>query len=99
MFNSLGSGKVLVIDGGGSTRGAIFDSAMASKASSNGWAGVIINGCVRNAAALSSVSIGIKATCTHPARAKGKSSKSGIKVSFAGVVFGPGRYVYADEVS
>ena len=92
-------GKVLVVDGGASTRAAIFDAAMARKASLNGWAGVIINGCVRNKEALESISIGVKALCTHPERGRGKSSKSGGKLAISGVVFAEGKYVYADEVS
>lgn len=95
-LSSPGTGKVLVVDGGGSTRAAIFDVSMANKATSNGWAGVIINGCVRNVESLKSVSIGIKAICTHPERGKGRSHKKGAKLKIAGTIFSQGKYVYAD---
>ena len=89
----------MVVDGGGSTRAAVFDAAMANQAVSNGWAGVIINGCIRNSESMGSISLGVKAIGTHPERGKGKSGKNGSKISFGGVSFAQGKYVYADPVS
>jgi regulator of ribonuclease activity A len=46
-----GDGGVLVIDGGGSLHTALVGDLIADLARSNGWAGVIVNGAVRDAAA------------------------------------------------
>lgn len=94
-----GNGKILVIDGGGSTRAAIFDLNMAQLAERNGWQGIIVNGCIRNAQQMKSVQIGVKAIGSHPAKARGNSSKQGKTLSFAGVSFHRGNFVYADDVS
>lgn len=64
-----GDGGVLVIDGGGSLHTALVGDLIAELARSNGWAGLIVNGAVRDAAALRGIDIGIKALGTNPARA------------------------------
>lgn len=64
-----GAGGVLVIDGGGSLHSALVGDVIAELARSNGWAGLVINGAVRDAAALRGLDIGIKALGTNPARA------------------------------
>jgi regulator of ribonuclease activity A len=48
MVNQPGQGQVLVIDGGGSLARAIFGDVMAAVASRNGWAGLVINGAIRD---------------------------------------------------
>ena len=67
-----GNGGVLVVDGGGSRRVALAGEMVASLARDNGWAGLVINGCVRDAAALRELDVGIKAIGTTP-RASGKA--------------------------
>ncbi len=42
-----GEGRVLVVDGGGSLHTALMGDVIAGLAVTNGWAGVIINGAVR----------------------------------------------------
>jgi len=61
-----GTNKVLVVDGGSSTRAAIFDAAAAQTAQRNGWSGVILTGAVRDSNILSSMNIGVKALGTTP---------------------------------
>ena len=68
-----GSGGVLVIDGDGSLHTALVGDLIAELARSNGWAGLIVNGAVRDAAALRAIDIGIKALGTNPR----KSTKTG----------------------
>jgi regulator of ribonuclease activity A len=92
-----GEGRVLVVDGGGSLRCALLGDQLAELAVKNGWAGVVVNGCVRDSAAIAKLAVGVKALATHPR----KSEKRGVgdvdrPVTFAGVTFHPGDWVYAD---
>jgi len=48
--NAPGAGRVLVIDGGGSLRRALVGGNLAVAAASNGWAGIVVDGCVRDVA-------------------------------------------------
>ena len=86
------------MDGGGSQNSAIFDSNMVRTAQQNGWKGVIINGVVRNADSLASLPLGIKAIGTHPVKGQQTMGQTSVPLSFAGVNFSPGNYVYADKV-
>jgi regulator of ribonuclease activity A len=93
-----GAGRVLVVDGGGSLQIALVGDKVAGLARDNGWAGLIINGCVRDSAALRELPIGIKALGTHPK----PSSKSGggeldVPVTFGGVTFHRGARVASDD--
>jgi regulator of ribonuclease activity A len=93
-----GTGGVLVIDGDGSLHAALVGDLIVGLALDNGWAGLIINGAVRDAATLRTLDIGIKALGTNPR----KSTKTGegvrdVAVEFGGVVFVPGHIAYADD--
>lgn len=93
-----GTGKVMVVDGGGSMRRALLGDMLADKAAQNGWAGIIIYGCVRDVDVLIQTGLGIQALASHPM----KTDKRGIgdlnvAVTFGGVTFRPGDYVYADN--
>ena len=70
---------------------------MANAAKSNGWKGIIINGVVRNAEELSSIQFGVKALGAHPMPGQQQASQRGTALSFGGVSFNPGNYVYADK--
>ena len=93
-----GSGRVLVVDGGGSMRCALLGDSIAGLALANGWAGVVINGCVRDAAALAALALGVTAIGTHP-RPSGKSGEGDLDmpVTFGGVTFSPGALVASDD--
>lgn len=91
------SGKVLVVDGGGSLRCALVGDQLAQLAVDNGWSGIIINGCIRDADMIRTMDIGVKALNTNPAKsAKRGEGQRDIVVNFAGASFRPGAYVYAD---
>lgn len=93
-----GQGRVLVVDGGGSRRCAMLGDRMAALAIENGWAGVVINGCLRDSALLGTMALGIRALDTHPRRSeKRNEGQRDIPVHFGGVTFQPGAYLYADE--
>jgi regulator of ribonuclease activity A len=49
---SPGQGRILIVDGGGSRRHALFGGNLGKAAVRNGWAGVIIYGCIRDSAEL-----------------------------------------------
>ena len=98
VLSTPGAGGVLVIDGGGSLHTALVGDLIAELAHSNGWAGLVIHGAVRDAAALRGIDLGIKALGTNPR----KSSKTGagerdVTVSFGGVTFEPGDIAYSDD--
>ena len=65
-----GAGQVLVVNGGASQRCALFGGNLAKLAADNGWAGIIINGCVRDTAELAAEKVGIKALGVHPRKAR-----------------------------
>ncbi|MBA1228444.1 putative 4-hydroxy-4-methyl-2-oxoglutarate aldolase [Pseudomonas viridiflava] len=93
-----GKGKVLVVDGGGSLRCALLGDMVADKASKNGWEGLLIYGCVRDVDMLAQTDLGVQALASHPR----KSEKRGIgelnvPLTFGGVTFKPGDYLYADN--
>lgn len=95
---SPGEGKILVVDGGGSTRRALLGDRLGAKAADNGWAGIIINGCVRDSVELGGAGLGVLAIGTNPMKSnKNGDGDTSVSVSFAGVTIRPGQYVYADE--
>ncbi len=92
-----GRGRVLVVDGGGSTRCALLGDRLAELAQDNGWAGVVVYGAVRDVEAMAALSVGVKALAACPRRsAKAGTGVAGIEVEFAGVTFRPGGWLYAD---
>jgi regulator of ribonuclease activity A len=93
-----GQGRVLVVDGGGSQRCALVGDQLALLGVKNGWSGVIVYGCIRDSRPIGEMDLGVFALATHPL----KSIKKGVgdmdvPVTFGGVTFVPGHYVYADE--
>ncbi len=93
-----GKGRVLVIDAGGSMRRAVVGDQLAQKAADNGWSGLVVYGCIRDAAALADIAIGIKALGAHPLKTdKRGEGQRDIAVRFGGVNFRPGDWLYADE--
>jgi regulator of ribonuclease activity A len=93
-----GNGRVLVVDGGGSRRRALFGGNLGSAAVRNGWAGVIVYGCIRDSAELGQLNLGIRALGTMPLRSEKRGEgERDVPVRFAGASFRPGDYVYVDE--
>lgn len=93
-----GLGRVMVVDGGGSMRRACLGDMLAEKASVNGWSGLIIYGCIRDVDEIMATDIGVQALGTHPMKTKKKGiGETQIPVTFGGVTFNPGHYVYADN--
>jgi regulator of ribonuclease activity A len=93
-----GGGRVLVVDGGGSLRCALVGGMLGKLAVDSGWAGIVVNGCVRDVSELAGHEVGIKALAANP-----RKSEKGVHgghleraVRFAGVNFRPGAWLYAD---
>lgn len=93
-----GEGRVLVIDGGGSLRCALLGDQLADLAVKNGWAGVVVWGCIRDSKAIGEMALGVFALATHPQKTLKKNlGDAEIPVSFAGITLVPGEWLYADE--
>jgi regulator of ribonuclease activity A len=99
-LNEPGHQRVLVVDGGASHRVAILGDELATLAYKNDWAGLVINGCIRDSQVIKGIQVGVKALNTHPLKSiKTHEGERGCIVAFAGVEFVPGHWVYADAVS
>jgi len=95
--HSDGKGKVLVIDGGASMRRALLGDMLAAKAVENGWSGIIINGCIRDAEDMAYMKLGVMALGTHPLKTvKEGIGKTNVSVSFSGLNFEPADFIYID---
>jgi regulator of ribonuclease activity A len=98
VLQTAGHGRVLVVDAGGSLRCAMLGDNLAQMGLDNGWVGVVMYGCVRDAAVLSTLPLGVKALATHPRRSEKRGGgEVDVPVSFGGVTFTPGERVFADE--
>jgi regulator of ribonuclease activity A len=92
-----GQGRVLVVDGGASLKCALIGGRLAALAVANGWSGVIVNGCIRDLVEIRQLRVGIRALNVVPNRSgKNGEGERGGTLSFAGVTFAPGQFVYAD---
>ena len=93
-----GDGKILIVDGQGSTRVALMGDMIAESAEKNNCQAVIINGCVRDVEALSNFKIGIFALGSVPKKSKKKDrGEVGINIDFGGISIESGNWAYADE--
>lgn len=96
-LESDGKGQVLVIDGGASLRCALVGDQLAAIAIQNNWAGIVVNGCIRDSHLINSMGIGIKALNTSPVKSiKRNIGELNVPVKFGGITFIPGDYIYAD---
>jgi regulator of ribonuclease activity A len=92
-----GADRVLVIDGGGSLRCALVGGNLAQLAQQNGWAGIVVNGCVRDTLELNDADVGIAALTTSPRRAqKLGTGERDVPVQLPGAIVRPGEWIYAD---
>ncbi len=92
-----GNGRVLVVDGGGSLKRSLVGGDLAGKAAANGWAGIIVNGAVRDVAELNAENIGLLALALIPMKTEKRGlGRRGEPVSIAGAVIRRGDWIYAD---
>jgi regulator of ribonuclease activity A len=93
-----GEGRVAVVDAGGSLRCAVLGGNLAAAAARNGWAGLVIYGCARDADEIDACEIGVRALALHPRRSiKRGEGQRDIPVSFLGATMRPGQWIYADR--
>jgi len=93
-----GEGRVLVVDGGASLRRALIGGNLGAAAARNGWAGVVVDGCVRDKAELARCDTGIRALALMPLPTERRNQ--GVRdtvVRIQGVWVRPGDWLYADE--
>lgn len=96
--DSPGQGRVLVVDGGGSLRRALVGGNLAAAAARNGWAGLVVDGCVRDLAELRACDVGIRALAAMPLPTeKRQQGQRDVPVWIQGVLVQPGDWLYADE--
>jgi regulator of ribonuclease activity A len=93
-----GHGRVLVVDGGGSLRRALVGGNIAAAAAKNGWAGVVVDGCVRDSAELIECDIGIRALALIPMPTERRQQgERDVALHIHGVWVLPGEWLVADE--
>lgn len=93
-----GHGRVMVVDGGASMRRSLLGDMIAENAVENGWQGFIIYGCIRDVDAIRELDIGVQALGRIPLRTDKRGvGQRDIAVTFGGVTFRPGEFVYADN--
>jgi regulator of ribonuclease activity A len=93
-----GDGRVIVVDGGGSLRRALLGDMLAEQAAGNGWAGLVINGAIRDVDEIAETAIGVQALgrCALKTEKLGVGQRD-VPIAFGGVSIAPGDYVYADN--
>ena len=92
-----GDGRVLVVDGGGSVRRALVGGNVAAAAAKNGWAGIVVDGAVRDVAELAEARVGIRALALTPIpTAKRGAGERDVAVQIHGVWVRPGDRLFAD---
>ena len=94
-----GEGRVLVVDGGGSLRCGLVGGNLAVSAATNGWAGIVVHGCIRDVDELAEQPIGVRALAAMPRKSERglHSGQAGRTVTFAGVTFREGEWLCADR--
>ena len=93
-----GRGRVLVVDGGASLRRALVGGNIGAAAAKNGWAGVLVDGCVRDVVELAACDVGIRALAAMPLPTlKRNQGERDVPVQVQGVRVLPGDWLVADE--
>lgn len=92
-----GTGKVLVVDGGGSKRRALVGGNLGELAVKNNWSGIVVFGAIRDTHEFAPLNLGVKALGVSPIKTeKRNEGQLNIPVKFGGVTFKPGYFLYAD---
>jgi regulator of ribonuclease activity A len=98
LVKTAGEGRVVVVDAGGSLRCGVFGGNLAAAAAGNGWSGVVINGCARDADEIDGCDLGVRALALNPRRSvKRGEGQRDVAVTFLGVTVRPGVWLYADR--
>lgn len=93
-----GPGDVIVVDAGGDMTNAIIGEIMLEYAKSRGVAGFVIDGAMRDAAAMADCDLPVYARgATHRGPYKDGPGEINVPVSIGGMVVAPGDIVVGDE--
>lgn len=93
-----GEGRVLVVDGAGSPHRALIGDRIVAMAQRNGWQGLVLNACLRDAVAIDAMDFGVFAIGRTPRRSRKDGwGEADVPVRFGGVEFVPGHMLYADD--
>ena len=92
-----GQGRVLVVDGAGAVQRALVGGNIAAAAARNGWAGVVVNGAVRDIAELRAIPLGIRALALVPMpTSRAGQGQRDVAIQVQGTLVRPGEWLYAD---
>ncbi|XP_022949864.1 putative 4-hydroxy-4-methyl-2-oxoglutarate aldolase 3 [Cucurbita moschata] len=98
LLESQGEGRVLVIDGNGSRRCALLGGNLGQVAQSMGWAGVVVNGCIRDVDEINNCDVGVRALGTNPLKSNKKGlGEKHVPVHIGGTLIHEGEWLYADS--
>ncbi|XP_020234013.1 putative 4-hydroxy-4-methyl-2-oxoglutarate aldolase 3 isoform X1 [Cajanus cajan] len=98
ILETKGEGRVLVVDGGGSLRCALLGGNLAQIAHNMGWAGIVVNGCIRDVDEINACDIGVRALASHPLRSnKKRTGEKNVPVYVGGTFIREGEWLYADN--
>ncbi|KAF5207178.1 Regulator of ribonuclease activity a [Thalictrum thalictroides] len=98
ILETKGEGRVLVIDGGGSMRCALVGGNIAQLAHTNGWAGIVVNGCIRDVDEINACDIGVRALASHPLKSnKKRVGEVHTPIYIGGAFVRDGEWLYADS--
>ncbi|KAF5200926.1 Regulator of ribonuclease activity a [Thalictrum thalictroides] len=98
LLETKGEGRVLVIDGGGSMRCALLGGNLTQLAHTNGWAGIVVNGCIRDVDEINACDIGVRALASHPVKPnKNRVGELHTPIYIGGAFVRDGEWLYADS--
>jgi regulator of ribonuclease activity A len=92
-----GDGRVLVVDAGGNKRVGVMGDRLARIGTENGWAGVVVNGAIRDSEIIDQFDFGVLAVAVTARRSlEAARGRQGAEIHFGGASFRSGCWVYAD---
>ncbi|XP_057473708.1 putative 4-hydroxy-4-methyl-2-oxoglutarate aldolase 3 [Actinidia eriantha] len=98
LLETRGEGRVLVIDGGASMRCALVGGNLGQLAQNMGWAGIVVNGCIRDVDEINGCDIGVRALACHPQKSNKKGiGEKHIPIHVGGTLIRDGEWLYADS--
>ena len=93
-----GQNKILVIDASGVSHASMVGDQIAESALNNNWAGIFVNGYVRDVEILGTLDLGIFARGSVAQKTdKQDHGFEGIMISFGSTIMHSGNWLYVDE--
>ncbi|GIT62372.1 MAG: hypothetical protein Ct9H300mP20_21990 [Gammaproteobacteria bacterium] len=88
----------MIVDAGGINTVALLGDLIAEAGVKNNWSGIVINGYIRDVDIIRTLDLGVQALGTYPKKSEKRGlGDLGVEVTFGGLTFKPGQYVYADN--